>query len=789
MNIQSPSLRIISAAAAVAALAGAPAAYATWSIILIDMRTREIAAGSATCLTTFDLQAGTPVILTGVGAATAQSFVDSTGQNRVFIRDKLALGVAPADIITGLATFDTGHQTRQYGIVDVLGRTATFSGTGGNQWAGGQTGQFQNVHLGQTGTIAYAIQGNILTGQCVVDAAVLAAINEPGDLPQKLMKAMQAARVTGGDGRCSCPANPTSCGCPPATFTKSAHIAYMLIARTGDTDGYFGIYRTGSGPWAVTSRDLTGDGRPELLVTNTSSSNFSVLANITPAGNAFGMFALPTNYVTGAAPRSIALGDITGDSIEDVVTGNLTANTVSVIPGTGGGAFGAKTDYQAGLGIFAIGLADLDGVNGRDVVVTNSTADLFTVLRNNGAGGLLPAVQYAAGDDPRELATLNLDGNATLDLVVAVRNQGKLTTHMGNGDGTFTPGPDIPTPANPTVLASGDFDGDTDIDLAVGCQTGTGVVAVLINNAGTFTLTQHALAASPNGIGAGDVTGDGRRDLLVSMGNQRFVVLTGSAGGAFTLGTPFLTGQSLFDVELADFNQDGALDAAFPNLSGSLIVADNQGGGVFSDGIGTGSGDYFMTFNVPNQPAGNPDPVAQLQTTFDAWRTALVARPDGVQSLTSVSPASISANGSSTSDLVFTLRDWQGSLVTTPMQSISVTHAPGSAGQSSIGPVQNLGNGEYRVVLTAGTIPGVDRFRVEIDDGQRPVSLMPDPALTLDDTCYPDCNGVGGLTIADFGCFRTRFVAQDPYADCTGTNGLTIADWGCFQTKFVAGCP
>ncbi len=55
--------------------------------------------------------------------------------------------------------------------------------------------------------------------------------------------------------------------------------------------------------------------------------------------------------------------------------------------------------------------------------------------------------------------------------------------------------------------------------------------------------------------------------------------------------------------------------------------------------------------------------------------------------------------------------------------------------------------------------------------------------------CYPDCNGVGGLTIADFGCFQTRFVAQDPYADCNGVGGLTIADFACFQTKFVQGCP
>jgi hypothetical protein len=55
--------------------------------------------------------------------------------------------------------------------------------------------------------------------------------------------------------------------------------------------------------------------------------------------------------------------------------------------------------------------------------------------------------------------------------------------------------------------------------------------------------------------------------------------------------------------------------------------------------------------------------------------------------------------------------------------------------------------------------------------------------------CYPDCTGPGGLTVADFGCFQTRFVAGDRYADCDADNALTVADFGCFQTRFVAGCP
>ena len=55
--------------------------------------------------------------------------------------------------------------------------------------------------------------------------------------------------------------------------------------------------------------------------------------------------------------------------------------------------------------------------------------------------------------------------------------------------------------------------------------------------------------------------------------------------------------------------------------------------------------------------------------------------------------------------------------------------------------------------------------------------------------CYPDCNVDGSLTVGDFGCFQTKFVAADPYADCNADGSFTVADFGCFQTEFVAGCP
>ncbi|MFM9995798.1 MAG: hypothetical protein ACKVU4_08360 [Phycisphaerales bacterium] len=64
-----------------------------------------------------------------------------------------------------------------------------------------------------------------------------------------------------------------------------------------------------------------------------------------------------------------------------------------------------------------------------------------------------------------------------------------------------------------------------------------------------------------------------------------------------------------------------------------------------------------------------------------------------------------------------------------------------------------------------------------------------DASLQPDGGCYPDCNGSGTLTVADFGCFQGKYVLGDLYADCNASGTLSVADFGCFQGKYVLGCP
>ncbi len=204
--------------------------WATWSIIITDSATDEVAIASATCVTGIDLKREASTVVVGKGAGAAQNFVDGSGQNRQLIFAELQAGTAPADILDALAQQDAQHQTRQYGIADTQARAVGFSGTA--------SGGFADDITGQSGTLSYAIQGNVLTGEPVLTAAEAAILSPGGDLPAKLMRAMLASRNQGGDGRCSCsPFNPEGCGSPPADFDKSADVGYMVVARLGDQDG------------------------------------------------------------------------------------------------------------------------------------------------------------------------------------------------------------------------------------------------------------------------------------------------------------------------------------------------------------------------------------------------------------------------------------------------------------------------------------------------------------------------------------------------------------------------
>ena len=208
-------------------------ASATWSVVAVDRSTGRIVIASATCVNGDDmfLPGVQAVVVPGKGVAACQASVDGSHTNQMLVFRELQKGTDPKTIVE-LLSADPAFQSRQFGIVDLAGRSAGHSGLANGYVA-------QDMHGQVPGTeIFYSIQGNILRPGEVVPNAVKAFVAASGAITDRVMAAMEAADAGGGDSRCSCPPPPAD-GSKPAIAcdNKTAHVAYILMAERTDTNG------------------------------------------------------------------------------------------------------------------------------------------------------------------------------------------------------------------------------------------------------------------------------------------------------------------------------------------------------------------------------------------------------------------------------------------------------------------------------------------------------------------------------------------------------------------------
>jgi hypothetical protein len=116
-------------------LAGAPTAAASWSIVAADRSTGTLVVASASCVPQarfanfpardlMDLQA---IVVPGKAVGVAQGTVDASRAQQKLIFDELQKGTAPLDVLLMLHV-GPADSKRQFGIVDLQGRSAAFSG-------------------------------------------------------------------------------------------------------------------------------------------------------------------------------------------------------------------------------------------------------------------------------------------------------------------------------------------------------------------------------------------------------------------------------------------------------------------------------------------------------------------------------------------------------------------------------------------------------------------------------------------------------------------------------------
>jgi len=158
---------------------------ATFSIVAADLATGEI--GVAVASRFLSVGAVVPFVRAGAGAIATQAFANTAYGPQAL--ELLAAGKSPDEIGATLIAGDPGLDERQFGIVAVDGRSATFTGSRCIDWAGGIAGD------------GFAAQGNCLAGAAVVDALAAAFRGSRGHLADRLVGALQAAEAKGGDKR------------------------------------------------------------------------------------------------------------------------------------------------------------------------------------------------------------------------------------------------------------------------------------------------------------------------------------------------------------------------------------------------------------------------------------------------------------------------------------------------------------------------------------------------------------------------------------------------------------
>jgi hypothetical protein len=340
---------------------------------------------------------------------------------------------------------------------------------------------------------------------------------------------------------------------------------------------------TGSWPEAVAIGDVNGDGLNDVVMVTSyyfDPANDSMLH--VWIQNPDGTLAPRVKYPIGGRPQSVAIGDVNGDGLKDVVVAN--GSGIGVFTQNADGMLNPMVFYPTNDS-FKVRVADLNNDGRLDIVSIGWGTNTAKVFTQNADGSLAQPVTYSVphgGYDDLEVGDVNNDG---LTDVIVMSGQLYATPNISilyqKPDGTL--GDLTSLSVGPQELTQGigvgDVNGDGLNDIVASYGGNRPFIASFLQNAsgGMEPPMRYPSYDIPEPVRVADVNGDGRLDVVVAHGGWNALGAylqqpDGTLAPEELYPIPYASRYNSHGIAVGDINGDGANDVVIADYNNGLVI-------------------------------------------------------------------------------------------------------------------------------------------------------------------------------------------------------------------------